>query len=302
LSSVDECVAYDFKTGVEINQESPRYFASEMALKRLSNSALSATRQKEYKCHVEDFEAAAQRLRNQLYDYCEWMEQPAFSHPHWQENRKPFLNENWNSYLDFTFDVIGNPFAVENDDLERVLQRYQHHSYLNSLKRVFSGLISQEFVENEKIIWTGIIEDSGEKINKSMGHEGRKASTHYLLLTERSLSIKSSNKSLTQKFPIEGLELTPYFNQGIRIRETVTSWEQETHDMEEAFAIQATVNGCDIVTSHINADSHLYDHQYSDVFLKMISAFAVAAHLFDLKMEMFGNESGEEVISQDFED
>ena len=239
---------------------------------------------------METSEASLEQLRAQIHDYCEWMGQRAFTYPHWQDNREAFLNANWSSYLDFTLGALGNPFIVERDDLKRILLTYQHHSLLNSLSRVFSGLIAQEFAESEKIIWAGMIEDSGENAIKSMGISSRRASTHYLLLTEKSLLIKSSNKPLTQKFPIYGLELEPYFNQGIRITEPVIHPDRD--DLRnEAFSCQGTVNGQDVMTSIYDSTSNFFGQHYTDVFMKMISAFAVAAHLHDLKEELMGLES-----------
>jgi len=235
-------------------------------------------------------EASLEQLRTRIYDYCEWMGQRAFIHPHWQESREYFLNQNWNSYLNFTLEAIGNPFVVERDDLERVLLTYQHHSYLNSLRRVFSGLISQEFAESEKVVWAGMLEDPGESAAKSMGVTGRRASTHYLLLTERSLLIKSSNKPLTQKFPLYGLELEPNFNQGIRITEPLMHPDRD--DLKaEAFSCQGTVNGQDVMGPVYDSASNFLGHQYTDVFMKMISAFAVAAQLFEIKEEITGEQS-----------
>ena len=235
-----------------------------------------------------------EKLRDQILDYCEWMGQRAFIYPNWQDRRETFLNENWHRYLDFALEAIGDPFTVNSNDLKRILLTYQHHSYLNSLTRVFSGLIAQEFAQDEKIIWSGVIEDLGERSVKSMGIPSRKASSHYLLLTEKSLLIKSSNRNLTQKFPIYELELEPYFSNGLRITEPVMHTERD--DLRrEAFSSYGTLNGQDVMQLVYDSNGHLIGHEYTDEFMKMIAAFAIAAHLFDLKEEMLSEENREDL-------
>ena len=230
-------------------------------------------------------EVSLEQLRLRIHEYCEWMGQRSFIYPNWLDSREEFLNENWGLYLDFTLAALGNPFSAETDDLERVLLSYQHHSFLNSLKRTFTGLISQEFAGNEKIIWTGVLEDLGEKAVKSTGNPGRRASTHYLLLTEESLLIKSSNHPLTQKFPILGLELEPHFNQGITITEPIFLPDRD--DLRrEAFSCKGNINGQDVAAPIYDSNLNPAVQHYSENFMKMISAFAVAAHLSEIKEEL----------------
>lgn len=234
-----------------------------------------------------------EKLHNQILDYCEWMGQRAFIYPNWQDRREAFLNENWHRYLDFALEAIGDPFMVNSNDLKKILLTYQHHSYLNSLTRVFSGLIAQEFAQNEKIIWSGVIEDLGERSVKAMGIPNRKASTHYLLLTEKSLLIKSSNRNLTQKFPVHELELEPFFSNGLRITEPV--WHPERDDLRiEAFSSYGALNGHEVMQFVYDSNGQLIGHEYTDVFMKMIAAFAITAHLFDLKEELLSEETSDD--------
>ena len=226
------------------------------------------------------------KLQERICDYCEWMGQRSFIYPYWQDSRESFLNNYWNDYLNFTLRALGNPLKVESDDLKRVILTYQHHSFLNSLTRIFTSLIVQEFASDEKIIWTGMLEDPGEQTSKSRGISARRASAHYLLLTEKSLIIKSSNKPLTQKFPVINLELQPQYN-GIRITEPLMHPERD--DLRsEIFSFQGTINGQDVISNALNETSNLLTQDYTDVFMKMISAFAVAAHFFEEKMEILG--------------
>ena len=231
-------------------------------------------------------EELGSKLQERIRDYCEWMGQRSFIYPNWQDSRESFLNNYWNDYLDYTLRAIGNPIKVDSEDLKRVILSYQHHSFLNSLTRVFNSLIVQEFVADEKIIWTGMLEDPGEQASKSRGISARRASVHYLLLTEKSLIIKSTNKPLTQKFPVMNLELQPHFN-GVRITEPLMHPERD--DLRsEIFSFQGTVNGQDVLSNSLDQYSNLVTQDYTDAFIKMISAFAVAAHFFEEKMEILG--------------
>ena len=231
-----------------------------------------------------------EKLRHQILDYCEWMGQRAFIYPNWQDRRESFLHQNWNRYLNFVLEAIGDPFLVNSNDLKKILLTYQHHSYLNSLTRVFNGLIAQEFAQDEKIIWSGVIEDLGERSIKSMGIPNRKASTHYLLLTEKSLLIKSSNRNLTQKFPVYELELEPFLSDGLRITEP--EMHSERDDLrKEVFSSYGTLNGQEVMQLVYDSSGYFIGHEYSDMFMKMISAFAIATHLLELKEEILSEET-----------
>jgi hypothetical protein len=100
------------------------------------------------------------------------------------------------------------------------------------------------------------------------------------------LLIKSSNHPLTQKFPILGLELEPHFNQGITITEPVLLLDRD--DLRgEAFSCKGIINGQDVAGSIYDSNLGSAVQHYSENFMKMISAFAVAAHLSEIKEELF---------------
>lgn len=237
-----------------------------------------------------DKDDLTKKLQEQIFDFCEWIGQRAFTYPNWQERRESFLNTNWNHYLQNTLSALGDPFAVEENDLKKLVLTYQHHSYSNSLMRVFNGLIKQEFAQGEKLIWTGMIEDLGEKSIKSAGIPGRSTSSHYLLLTEKSLLIKSSNKPLTQRFPIYGLELEPNLSNGLRISEPVLNPDRD--DLRnEVFTCNGILNGQDIFGAVHDEEQRFVGYEYTDTFLKMISAFAVASQLLEIKEDLLSGAS-----------
>jgi hypothetical protein len=220
---------------------------------------------------------------NRTYEYCEWLSQKSFTYPNWEDSREDFLNLYWKSFLTYAVSSLGNPLLINQNDLHQVILAYQDPSYLNSLKRIYTTLLSQEYAENEKIIWTGLIEDPGVKPIKSMGVEGRKSSTHYMIFTHRSLILKSSDKSLTQKWPINSLELDPHGN-GFRI--TQAAFDLENDFRIEIFSSQGTINGQEVKVGIRSIDSGEITRNYTENYLKMVAAFALAREFQEIKLQL----------------
>jgi hypothetical protein len=218
------------------------------------------------------------------YEYCSWMSQKSFTYPNWDDDREEFLKVHWNSFIDYAINALGNPLSINQKDLHQVITTYQGPSYLNSLAKIFTKLISHELAHDEKIIWTGLIEDEGVREIRSMGIEGRPSSTHYLILTNKSLIIKVGNKSLTQKIPIGNLELEP-FGDGFQITQEIF---HPDHDYVKIpiFISQGNVNGQEVKMGSHMRNSHIIHSIYSDNFLKLIAAFAIARNYQEIKLEL----------------
>ena len=219
-----------------------------------------------------------------FYNSYEIQNQESVSVEDWLEN-------SWNSYIDFVVFNIGNPFKVEPEDLNRTIKTYQEFSYLNSLLRVYTSLIKQEFAEKEKLIWTGLLEDPGEKFQKQYQIPPRKACTHYLILTNKSLLIKTSNKTLTRKIPIHNVEIEPHAF-GFRLTEASADGRRT-----EVFTFNGLINGSGLWgMTDLNSAKQIP----TDSGMKMVAAFSFAMNYDYIKSKLI--EEGVNISSLETEE